>query len=40
MEEKGDKVWTVDSGITGHMINDNEYLIDQKQYKQQEKGIQ
>ena len=31
MEEKGDKVWTVDSGCTGHMINDNEYLIDQKQ---------
>ena len=22
MEEKRDKVWTVDSGCTGHMIND------------------
>ena len=32
MEEKGDKVWTVDSGCIEHMINDNEYLIDQKQY--------
>ena len=33
MEEKGDKVWTVDSGCTGHMINENEYMIDKKQYK-------
>jgi hypothetical protein len=32
MEEKGSEVWTVDSGCTGHMINVNEYLIDQKQY--------
>jgi Uncharacterized protein conserved in bacteria len=30
--KKCDKVWTVDSGCTGHMINDNEYLIDKKQY--------
>ena len=32
MEEKVDKVWIVDSSCTRHMINDNEYLIDQKQY--------
>ena len=31
IEEKGSFL-TVDSGCTGHTINDNEYLIDQKQY--------